>query len=162
MKQRDEINIEVLKELKQGKISSKLKEYSGWGGLRESVFNPQIYRQLKSILSDSEIKNIKESAKSAYFTPKKMIQGIYAILENIGFEGGKILEPAAGHGAFIEYMPVNMRKASQITAIEIETFSVQILKALYPEISIKDKGFETHNFKPEFDLVIGNPPYTQV
>ena len=42
MENRDQKNIEVLRALKQGDVSATLKEYSGWGGLRDSVFNPQI------------------------------------------------------------------------------------------------------------------------
>ncbi len=157
---RDQKNVEILRQLKQGIISDKLKSYSGWGGLRESIYDRSIYRQLKTFLTDAEINNIKATFGNAYFTPAPMIKALFAILGQHGFTGGKILEPAAGNGAFIEHMPAKIRKNSKIEAVEIEMFSAQILGALYPEVVVHNKGFEAASFKADFDLVIGNPPYS--
>lgn len=160
MESRDQKNIEILRKLKQGIVSSELKEYSGWGGLRDAIYNPQIYRKLKAILNDAEINNIKETLGSAYFTPAPIIKAVYAILQKHGFNGGAILEPAAGHGAFIENMPADIKANSKISAVEIEQFSTQIIKSLYPGVKVYQQGFETLNFGAEFDLIVGNPPYS--
>jgi len=128
--------------------------------LRDSLYNRSIYGQLKSFLTDTEIQNIKNTVGSAYYTPAPMIQAVYKILMSLGFKGGKILEPAAGNGSFIEHMPGSIRKASQISAVEIEMFSSQFIKALYPDVTVYSQGFECLNLKNEFDLVIGNPPYS--
>lgn len=153
-------NIEVLRKLKQGVISNDFKAYSGWGGLREAIYTPHIYRQLKSILNDAEINNIKETLGNAYFTPAPMVKAVYDVVKKLGFKGGSILEPAAGNGVFIENMPAEMRANSKITAVEIEQFSAKILNTLYPDVQVHQQGFETLNFGAEFDLIIGNPPYS--
>ena len=46
---RVEQNIEVLKSLtkKENITPETLKNYSGWGGLRDAVYNPDIYKELK-------------------------------------------------------------------------------------------------------------------
>jgi hypothetical protein len=68
---RVEQNIEVLKTLakKENVTPETLKNYSGWGGLRDAVYNPDIYKELKSHLSEDEIDSIKRTLSSAYYTP---------------------------------------------------------------------------------------------
>lgn len=150
-------NIEVLRQFKEGNLTS-LKQYSGFGGLRRAFKDETIVNNLSTFLSPDEIDRLKKSTSTGYFTPPLIINFIYAIIQKLGFTYGKILEPACGAGAFFECMPKAMRKNSQITGIELEPLSASIAKALYPDIKIVNKGFQ-HFHDNEFDLIIGNPPY---
>lgn len=150
-------NIEVLRQFKEGNLTS-LKQYSGFGGLRKAFKDEAIVNSLSTFLSADEIDRLKKSTSTGYFTPKLIVDFIYALIQKLGFTHGKFLEPACGAGAFFEHMPKSMRKNSQITGIELEPLSASIAKALYPDIEILNKGFQ-HFHDNEFELIIGNPPY---
>ena len=105
IKARVEKNLKVLKLLKDNDANinvaektSILNEYTGWGGLRDAIYTPSVYRQLKCYLSDEKINSIKETTRSAYYTPELIVKFIWSVLDVIGFQEGRILEPAAGHG----------------------------------------------------------------
>ncbi len=158
--QRELANLETIKALAHGNIDREaLKQYSGWGGLRKTIYEPSFYLQMKKYLSDDEILTIKKTLTNAYYTPTPIIKVMYEYLRYLGFEGGRIMEPGAGNGAFIEHMPKEIRQNSKIYAVELEPISAKILNSLYPDITVKNCGFETLDIKPVFDLVIGNPPY---
>ena len=97
---RVEQNIEVLKSLtkKENITPETLKNYSGWGGLRDAVYNPDIYKELKSHLSEDEIDSIKRTLSSAYYTPELLVKFMWTALLRMGFRYGNILEPAVGTG----------------------------------------------------------------
>ena len=102
---RVEKNLKVLKLLKDNDANinteekrSILNEYSGWGELRDAIYDPSVYRQLKSYLSDDKITSIKETTKSAYYTPELLVKFMWSVLGLGDFKGGKILEPSAGQG----------------------------------------------------------------
>ena len=50
-------NIEIIRKITNNEVLTKLdaKTYSGWGGMRDAIFTPSIYKQLKDLLSDEEI-----------------------------------------------------------------------------------------------------------
>lgn len=139
-----------------------LKGYSGWGGLREAIYTPSIYRKLKSVLSEAEIVSIKQTLKSAYFTPKALVQWMYQWIAATGFQPTQVLEPSAGHGIFFEAMPTAMRQSATLTAVEMDSVSGRVLQALYPQVALHVQPFETFQPKPDFDLIVGNPPFGQI
>ena len=136
IKERVEKNLQVLKLLAKDDINISEKEkteilkgYTGWGGLREAIYTPSVYRQLKACLSDEQIKSVKNTVRSAYYTPDLLVKFIWAALIRMGFNGlqadgnGKscnILEPAAGSGVFFNHMPQIIAKNSNIDAIEVD------------------------------------------
>ena len=155
-------NIEILRQLKQNNFSdlSKIKQYSGFGGLRNMLKRKTVQAELLQFLSPEEIDCLFKSTRTGYFTPAILIDFIYHLVQRLGFKQGKILEPACGHGAFFERMPKVMREKSFITGIELEPLSARIAQAVYPDIRILNKGF--HHFQEaNFDLIIGNPPYAK-
>ena len=137
-----------------------LKSYTGWGGLRDAIFTPAIYRELKKHLNDDEISSIKKTLGSAYYTPELLVKFIWTALLRMGFERGNILEPAVGTGIFLDHMPLKIRQASNIEAIEIDRVTCNILVNKHPEINLICSGFETVYFgKKKYDLIVSNPPY---
>ena len=153
-------NLQVLAQLKNNHCSEELlKSYTGWGGLREATYTPEIYREIKKCLTPDEILSLKKTLKSAYYTPKEIVCFMYRFLATQGFTGGDILETSIGNGIFIEHMPEAIRKNSHITAVEIDTVTAQICQKLYPDVSVHTQGFETYQPMQRYDLIIGNPPY---
>lgn len=117
---------------------SRLVRYTGWGGLPAS-FNCESAdkawarraTQLRGLLSDGEYESARASVNNSHYTPIHVIEAMWQAIEGFGFTGGRILEPAAGIGHFIGAMPRGVAESSQITAIEIDRLSGQMLKALY-------------------------------
>ena len=158
--QRYHQNLAILSSFKnKGADPELLKQYTGWGGLRKAVYTPEVYKELKKSLTPQEITSLKQTLSSAYYTPVELVKFIYGLLEVRGFTGGDILEPAIGHGVFMEHMPPSIRQNSRITAVEIDAVSSQIVQKLYPDVTLYTQGFETWHTEQRFDAIIGNPPY---
>jgi len=158
---RTEKNLQVINAIAQKNFNPALLEkYSGFGGIGKKLSEYEYYKKLNSIILKDEIAKIMETTKTAYYTPELLVRFIYKALENLGFKGGNILEPAAGHGVFFKHMLKEMREGSKILAIEPEPIAYTIMKSLYPDVTILNKKFEDVELKPDsFDLVVGNPPY---
>lgn len=153
-------NLEIISAFKNNTASADvLKNYSGWGGLRQEIYSSSIYQELKRILSQEEIISLKQTLKSAYYTPAFLVQFIYDWLSIYGFKGGAILEPAVGHGAFIENMPKSIREQSTITTIEKDRLTSDVVQTLYPDLNHYTMGFENYYTQDSFDLIVGNPPF---
>ena len=159
---RTEHNLQVINAISQKKFNPKLLEkYSGFGGIGNKLVEHNYYKKLNAVISKQEIAEIKATAKTAYYTPDFLVRFNYQALDKLGFKGGNILEPAAGTGAFVKHMPQAMRKSSNITAIECEPIGFKVLKTLHPDITCINSKFEDTTLpNNSFDLVIGNPPFS--
>ncbi len=160
--ERAEQNLEVLKSLtkKENITPETLKNYSGWGGLKDAISNPDIYKELKSQLSDDEIDSIKRTLSSAYYTPELLVKFMWTALLRMGFRYGNILEPAVGTGIFFDHMPPIIRQWSDLDAVEIDRITCNILVNKHPDVHLTCSGFEkVHYGKKRYDLIISNPPY---
>ena len=143
----------------------KLSKYIGWGGLdkafndREPSWNAEYY-ELKNLLTEEEYEAANATVTDAFYTSPVITKAIYEALENMGFEGGEVLEPSMGIGNFFGTMPDNMRENSNLSGIEIDSISGRIAQKLYPEADIAINGFEKIKLnKGTFDLAIGNVPF---
>ena len=101
-------NIEAIKVLKKCEEENRyatpeeqeiLAQYIGWGGLPEAFDSrndswKNQYEELKSILTEKEYKEAKESTLTAFYTPPVVINSIYEALQNMGLQRGNILEPS--------------------------------------------------------------------
>jgi type I restriction-modification system DNA methylase subunit len=141
--------------------SERLKNYSGWGGLSSAFYDPKIYTKIQNLLNEHEIDGIKKSLKTAYYTPKPLVDFMYKMIIDLGCNPATILEPSAGHGVFIDRMPHFNCLSKNVTAVEIDPVSCRLLRALYPDVDIIERGFESIAFDRKFDLIIGNPPFGQ-
>lgn len=149
-------NIEVLSEIAKGDYS-RAHEFTGFGGLHKALQNEDVQGALMDLLSAEEWESLRKSTSTAYYTSPEIIKYCWQIVEQLGFAGGDILEPACGIGSFFEYMPESMRQRSAITGIELEKVTAHIASSLYQDVTIINNGFQHH--KGEYDLLIGNPPY---
>lgn len=166
-------NIEAIKLMKQlrqeGRPATEeekkvLAKYVGWGGLA-NAFDvtkeewQKEFTELRELLDADEYRLARESVLSAHYTPKKVIDGMFEGLKRLGFERGKVLEPALGIGNFIGLLPETFDR-KETYGVEVDSITGNIAKLLYPETNVKVCGFEQTNFaKNSFDAVITNVPF---
>ena len=142
-----------------------LAHYSGWGGIADAFDSTKEnwsrkYAELKDLLTDKEYAAARESTLTAFYTEPYIIKSVYTALENIGFTGGEILDPAMGTGNFFGNLPAEMAENSRLYGVELDSLTARIAKELYPEAKIQNRGFERTKFENgTFDVIIGNVPF---
>ena len=163
--------IRLLKQVESEKRSATpeeqqiLAKYIGWGGLANAFDSSKNdwsneYAKLKRLLTPEEYASARASTLNAHFTSYTVINSIYSALENMGFNGGKILEPALGTGNFFGSMPEEMRNNSKLSGVELDSITGRIAKLLYPSANIQIKGYEDTNFENNsFDVAVSNVPF---
>src|SRR5690554_5967214 len=104
-----------------------------------------------------------------YYTDSKIVDAVRNLIKD-EFKGKNeisVLEPSVGTGNFL-YAAKELGIKTKITAFEINETTAKITKILHPETDINCRSFETEfidergnkkDFVPQYDLVIGNPPY---
>ena len=140
-----------------------LSKYTGWGGLAEAFDSTKWadeYTELKSLLDETEYKNALSSVNNAHYTPDIVIKSMYKGIENMGFNGGNILEPSMGTGNFFSLQSERIKFNSKLYGVELDSISGRIAKQLHQNAEIHIKGFEQTKFSNNFcDLAIGNIPF---
>lgn len=163
--------IKVLKQIETEYRTATLEEqkqlslYSGWGGLANAFESDNDkwkneYSELKELLTDDEYTAARSSVLDAFFTDSVIIDSIYKVMQNAGFKGGNILEPAMGIGNFFGRLPSELRENSKLYGVEKDSLSGRIAQKLYPQADITIDGFENTHFQDNsFDVAIGNIPF---
>lgn len=142
-----------------------LSRYVGWGGLAPAFESDNKawaneHKMLTVLLTEQELNSARASTLDAFYTTPLVIDGIYEALQNCGFEGGNLLEPACGVGNFFGRLPDEIRKDSNLYGVEIDSISGRIAQQLYPSADITISGFEKNEFQDgSFDVVVGNVPF---
>lgn len=174
-KSRYKANVEAIRLVKQLMADDRyatpeeqtvLSKYVGWGGLANAFDESKSewskeYAELKEVLSDEEYKLAKESTLNAHYTDISVIKAMYDGLKQLGFNGGRMLEPASGVGNFVGAMPADMSdKVKNWTMIELDSITGQIAKYLYPNANVKIQGFEKALIPDNYmDVAISNVPF---
>ena len=172
-KEKYQRNITAIKLLKQIESDNRLAtaeeqeilaQYVGWGGIAKAFDEMDSswsheYAELKGLLEDDEYKAARSSVLTAYYTPPVVIKAMYKALENMGFQGGNILEPAMGIGNFMGLLPPSLSD-SKMYGVELDSISGKIAKQLYQRENIQVTGLEHTAFHDNFfDVAIGNIPF---
>lgn len=141
-----------------------LSNYVGWGGLPDAFDESKAswseeYQELKDLLIKEEYAAARESTLNAHYTQPVIIESMYQVLQNLGFEKGNILEPSMGVGNFFGMLPDKLQQ-SRLYGVELDSISGRIAKLLYPNADIQIKGFEKTDYPNDFfDVAIGNVPF---
>lgn len=141
-----------------------LAKYVGWGGIPEAFDETNRawaseFTELYTALSPEEYAKARESTLTAFYTPPEVIQAVYTVLEQMGFQEGNILEPSCGTGNFIGLLPPSMQD-SKVYGVEIDRISARIAQQLYQKASIAAQGFEEASLPDSFfDAAVGNVPF---
>ena len=187
-KARTRANIEAIKLVKQIAAENRiatpaeqeiLSKYVGWGGLADAFGKPfsnketrrmdyepvkgleAEFEDLKKILTEEEYKSARESTKNAHYTSIEVIKAMYDGLKQLGFTGGRMLEPSSGVGNFVGAMPADMTaQVKSWTMVELDNITGLFAKYLYPNSDVRIQGFEEANIPDGYmDVAIGNVPF---
>lgn len=146
-----------------------LSQYTGWGGLVKALDGRTSdtawltrHAELKALLTDKEFDSATTSSLNAYYTPLHVVKAMWNAVRKMGFNGGKVIEPACGVGYFLGGMPEDLARKSRITAVELDDVSARMTKVMYEQYGVKVIKGEFENARlphGAFDLAIGNPPF---
>lgn len=146
-----------------------LLRFTGWGGI-PAAFNLEgadaawaaRAQRLAALLDTEDHASSLASVNNSHYTEIHVIEAIWQAVQRFGFDGGRVLEPAAGVGHFIGAMPRSLAERSTVTAVEIDRIAGRVLQALYGcnGVDVRVEAFEKVAL-PEswFDLAIGNVPF---
>lgn len=156
-----------------------LSKYVGWGGLPDAFGKPfsntktrkieyeavkgleAEFEELKTVLTEEEYKSARESTQNAHYTSIEVIKAMYDGLKQLGFTGGRMLEPSSGVGNFVGAMPSDMTaQVKSWTMVELDNITGLFAKYLYPNADVRIQGFENANIPDGYmDVAIGNVPF---
>lgn len=138
-----------------------LARWAGWGGLPE-VFDdhkPEYAKEreeLRGLLSDKEWNEAKRNTLNAHYTDPRVVQALWAAVQDLGFDGGRVLEPGSGSGTFIGFAP----RDADMVGVELDSTTAAISRALYPQATIRNESFaDTRIPAGSFDATVGNVPF---
>ncbi|WP_306051583.1 N-6 DNA methylase [Oceaniradius stylonematis] len=151
----------------------KLIRFTGFGAsdLANSVFRRsgenafrdgwnEIGIDLEEAVSGAEYASLARCTQYAHFTPEYIIRAIWSGLARLGWRGGRVLEPGIGTGLFPALMPEALRDAVHVTGVELDPVTARIVRLLQPRARIIDADFARSDLPANFDLAIGNPPFS--
>ena len=142
-----------------------LVKYVGWGAMPQvfDEYNREWAREreaLRTQLAEDEYEQARSTTLNAHYTSPIVINAMYRAAERFGFQQGRVLEPASGICHFVGLMPEDMLRRSMVTAVEIDTLTARIARALYPDADIRAQPFEQTKLADGFyDLAISNVPF---
>lgn len=118
------------------------------------------YKELDALLDEDEFQAAVNSTINAHYTDRRVITALWDLARQLGFKGGKVLEPSAGVGHFLGLMPADLEAASTLRAYELDKITGDILSKLYPQATVRVTGYENSVEAPASqDLVISNVPF---
>lgn len=145
-----------------------LTAWSGWG-VMSKVLDPRekdqrwqrLGERVRQWLPPDHVHEAELATPTAFYTPRWVVNAMWSFLEEIGFEGGRVLEPGCGHGAFLA--AARDREDSTLTGVERDHTSARIARLLHPDARIITSPLEKAGLPDaSFDVVIGNVPFANV
>lgn len=143
-----------------------------YDNLKNYIKNNSSILSIATISKIAELSNSKRNDQEAYYTNKSLLNHIYNELPVINKNIIKVLEPSVGVGNFIPYIISKYSSVEQliIDVVDINATSIKILKEIIELLEIPENvrinyivdDFLLHDFKENYDLVIGNPPFQKL
>lgn len=119
-----------------------------------------IGEDLEDAVGDLDRASLARCTQYAHFTPEFVVRAVWTGLQQLGWRGGRILEPGVGTGLFPALMPESFRDVSHVTGIELDPVTARIVRLLQPRARIIAGDFARTELPANFDLAIGNPPFS--
>ncbi len=143
-----------------------LARWSGWGAL------PQLFdegddtyaeerQRIRALLGDAAAwAQARRTTVNAHYTSAEVVQAMWRLVEDLGFDEGEVLEPGCGSGNFIGFAPPGAR----LTGVELDTTTAALARHLYAERATIHTGPFEDLREPDgrYDLVNGNVPFAKV
>ncbi|KQZ99921.1 lactate dehydrogenase [Mesorhizobium sp. Root157] len=120
----------------------------------------EIGSELEDVVGELDYASLARCTQYAHFTPEFIVRAIWSGLQRLGWRGGRVLDPGIGTGLFPALMPEALRDRSHVTGIEIDPVTARIVGLLQPRARIVVGDFARTELPKNFDLAIGNPPFS--
>ena len=141
-----------------------LARWSSWGAVPElfdearAEWAPE-REQLRTLLDDRAYAAARRTTINAHYTDPVYVEAIWTALKDLGFDGGRVLEPGAGAGTFIGMAP----DSAEMVGVELDPTTAAIAAALYPDATIRTESFADTPYRAgHFDATVGNVPFADV
>lgn len=145
--------------------------WAGWGPLADVVDTYVKHRltggwtdlvaRVSELLTPQEETAAKEATATSYYTPPTVVRAVWRILTDLGFTGGRMLEPGCGSGRFIAATPGGCEV--EWIGVELDPTTAAIAARLHPHAKIINRPLERTSFRVNaFSAVIGNVPFAEV
>ncbi len=141
-----------------------LAQYSSWGAAQE-IFDTSrqdwtSYReQLRSVVDEATFDELARSTLTAFYTAPDVVEAMWTALEDAGLDGGTVLEPGSGIGAFIGAAP----QGTSMVGVEVDPIAAGIAEQLYPSATVINQPMQSVPLQSSaFDAAIGNVPFGDV
>ncbi len=163
-------NIEAIRLLKKLEAENRpatneeklvLMKFTSWGGLQPAFrYGEKYYTDLKELLTPEEYSAAHATILDAFYTDKPVIAQMWRAATLFGFKGGRVGEFGAGVGHFLGMVPPELASSTQFTSVELDNITAGILRKLYPQTKVVNKGLESTRIGDgTLDMVIGNFPF---
>lgn len=105
----------------------------------------------------------KKGSAYEYYTPKPMAEGMWSLLQELGFAGGKVLDPCAAVGVFGATAPVN----AAVDAVELNETSGRINGLIndgpgYKAVVSPFEAVAAATPDESYDAIVSNVPFGDV
>jgi predicted RNA methylase len=121
-----------------------------WAGVRE---------QLRALAGERGYEAAQRTTINADYTDPQVAAAIRLAVVDLGFSGGRVLEPGCGAGILFGVAPEGV----ELTGVELDPSTAQIARALHPHATIRAESFAAMRLPDgHFDLAIGNVPFADV
>jgi N12 class adenine-specific DNA methylase/adenine-specific DNA methylase len=115
---------------------------------------------LEAAVTPEEYSALQRATQYAHYTPEAIIRGLWRTAGRLGFSGGRVLEPGMGTGLFFALVPEPLRPTCRLTGIEYDPITARIARLVHPEARVRCEDYTRSPLTGGFDLVIGNPPFS--
>ena len=110
-----------------------LARWSGWGSLPQ-VFDEandpyaEAREQARRLLGDEAAWTAaRRTTLNAHYTPAEVVAAMWRAVADLGFDGGRVLEPGCGSGNFIGLAP----DGCELTGVEVDATTAAVARHLY-------------------------------
>jgi len=147
-----------------------LGRWAGWGPLARAM-HPNVYEpaeverreRIMAAIPEEHFRLGMKATPTAFYTPTPVADAMWRALLDLGFTGGKVLEPGCGSGIFMDATPPELAGSVQWVGVERDPTSARIAKIRHPEAAIVIKPMEKAALAVAgFDAVLGNVPFEDV
>ncbi|MDQ6798059.1 MAG: DEAD/DEAH box helicase family protein [Actinomycetota bacterium] len=171
-KRRLRANLDALDTLRQvqgeerqatGDERAVLARWSGWGALpqvfdpaRDDVANER--ERLGELLDEREWAAARRTTLNAHYTSHEVCTQVWRAVTELGFDGGRVLEPGCGSGNFLATRPDGVNVEG--VGVEVDPTTAAIAALVHPDVTVRQESFAvTPLGDGSFDLAIGNVPF---
>lgn len=119
--------------------------------------------QLLEALNPEDYAQARASTLNAHYTSPVVIKSMWEAIRRLGWDGGKMLEPAVGVGHFFGLMPTDLAARTARVGVDKDALSARIAKQLYQRSNVMHAGFEEVKFPDNyFSLGVSNIPFGNI